>query len=379
MFCTKCGTQNPDGAGYCVKCGTKLVTDEQPSQATQSSQLPPTASAQRPQQYSVSSMPQKKKSKAPVVLGIVGGIVALFILVGIIGIVVDSQENQPLNRQESSVMTSSSGDNDKVELSKTYVNANEGISFQYPGEWEKVPEAEWGDYLEVSDRMLVLLVRIDEDDPTQSSMLLVRKYDVPIEEAQEMFFSNETEFLELYSDVDIKGTSVTKIDTIPAREIRYLDDNGDGCQSYFYIAGAYTYKIEIYWTDEDPGKRRQVFDAVMDSYTIHADKLEAAADTKQETPEVKPTLPYGYEWVEGPTTTDDDYPLIEGVIRNNTGTNIPMAFISFNLYDGNGNLIENAGDSISDWQNGTAWKFSANGYAAFAYYEFASLDVFDFS
>lgn len=27
MFCTKCGTQNPEGAGFCVKCGAKLVAD----------------------------------------------------------------------------------------------------------------------------------------------------------------------------------------------------------------------------------------------------------------------------------------------------------------------------------------------------------------
>lgn len=466
----------------------------------------------------VSPVPQKKKSKAPlIILGIVGGIVALFILVGIIGLVLDSQEGSPSKQQRSSTATSSSAAGDKVELSKTYVNTNEGISFKYPDEWEKVAEADWGNYLEASDDILVLLVRIDEDDPALNSMLLVRKFDVPIEDAQEMFFSNETEFLELYSDVDIKETSVTKVDTVPAREIRYLDENGDGCQSYFYIAGAYTYKIEIYWPGEELGSRKQVFDAIMDSYTINAEELdittnqtgaESAAQeyqdmvlykdipvdsllaasydeiietfgepdssklggetitygttemsfdmssgnepylcivesttpgdftyngqalttdqegltkifgispedngfgqwcyywdlmgetvsltvdpsvssvrvswwgtSSQETPEVKPALPYGYEWVEGPTATNENYPVIEGVIRNNTGTNMDITSIVFHLYDENGNLIGNASDSISDWQNGTTWKFSANCYAAFAYYEFASLNVVDF-
>lgn len=98
MFCTKCGTQNPEGAGFCVKCGAKLVADNpgpgtapstQPNAAgsaqpvsapgaadNSGQQAPPqptnhTAppvqqwSAQPQQPYATQQAPVKKKSKAP--------------------------------------------------------------------------------------------------------------------------------------------------------------------------------------------------------------------------------------------------------------------------------------------------------------------------
>ena len=94
MFCTKCGTQNPEGAGFCVKCGAKLIADNpvpetapptQPNVAgsarpvsapntadTSGQQTPPQSSDQtappsaQPQKpYTVQQAPVKKKSKAP--------------------------------------------------------------------------------------------------------------------------------------------------------------------------------------------------------------------------------------------------------------------------------------------------------------------------
>lgn len=115
MFCTKCGTQNPDGAAFCVKCGAKLVTDNPgpekvappPSNAAGSAQsvgapdaadnsgqqtppqptnqgAPPVQqwSAQPQQPYAVQQAPIKKKSKAPfIAIGAIVLVIAAILFV----------------------------------------------------------------------------------------------------------------------------------------------------------------------------------------------------------------------------------------------------------------------------------------------------------
>lgn len=46
MFCSKCGTQNPDEAVYCCSCGCQISNNQQPQNANQSaSKAPPVPSA----------------------------------------------------------------------------------------------------------------------------------------------------------------------------------------------------------------------------------------------------------------------------------------------------------------------------------------------
>lgn len=522
MFCPKCGTQNPDGAAFCMKCGAKMAADEQPLRTTQSPPPPPVTPIRQtpqqpagtppvpqqymPQQYSVSPVLQKKKSKAPfIVLGIVGGIVALFILLIIIGMIADSQDEPPASQQESSAVTSSSAESDKVKLSKTYVNTNAGISFRYPAEWEKILDTDWDDYLSDSDGVLVLLAREDDDDPSLNSLILLTQFELD-EEDQEIFFSDDDTFLDWFtSDEDkrTKETSVMDLDGIPARRITFVDSDGDGCQYYFYIAGNTLYRIDFLWLDEDAGELQPIFDAIMDSYTINKDKLEAAAETEQtaadpsaaseyqdmvlykgipvdyllaasyddiieafgepdssmfggeeitygstgmtfemfdwpepylcilesttlddftyngqalttdrdgltkifgmspedngfgqwcyswdlmgqpvtltadpsassiqvtwwdtsnkEAPSLEPKLPDGYEWVTMPYVTKNEFgsQYIEGIIRNNTGSDKSYLQIEFTLYDTNGDRTDSAWDNITNLKNGDTWHFKA--------------------
>ncbi len=41
MYCTNCGSQNPDDAGYCFKCGNKLVTSATAPSQVQTPSPPP--------------------------------------------------------------------------------------------------------------------------------------------------------------------------------------------------------------------------------------------------------------------------------------------------------------------------------------------------
>lgn len=124
MFCQKCGTQAKEGAQFCHKCGARLVnvpsksTEPTPTYATQvatrpsnftSPQPPKQQAAERPM-YQVSApysqqvqqpwgaqavFPVKKKSKVlPIVLGVVGGVLALVILIGIVGGVSSPKDNR---------------------------------------------------------------------------------------------------------------------------------------------------------------------------------------------------------------------------------------------------------------------------------------------
>ena len=122
MFCTKCGTQNPEGAGFCVKCGAKLVTDNPGPETTSSTQSNAAGSAQpvsapgspgnldqqassqtanraappvqqwsaQPQQpYAVQQAPIKKKSKAPFIA--IGAIV--LVIAAVLFVVFGSRDN----------------------------------------------------------------------------------------------------------------------------------------------------------------------------------------------------------------------------------------------------------------------------------------------
>lgn len=41
MYCTNCGSQNPDDAAYCFKCGNKLMTSATAPSQVQTPSLPP--------------------------------------------------------------------------------------------------------------------------------------------------------------------------------------------------------------------------------------------------------------------------------------------------------------------------------------------------
>lgn len=110
MFCPKCGKQIPDGIRFCPECGAQLASPapapqeaapapETPAPApvqaeTPAPAEPPKAEAPAPQPQPQSVYPPqpvppapKKKSKLPLILGLVGGGLLLFVLLAVAGII----------------------------------------------------------------------------------------------------------------------------------------------------------------------------------------------------------------------------------------------------------------------------------------------------
>lgn len=116
MFCTKCGTQNPEGAGFCIKCGAKLVTEEpapaqpiapepprpvqQPAQPAQPQQRAP--SGQPTPTYPQPAMsPASQKKKMPKWPFIVGG--AVVVVLALILVVIFGDVGKPKYNYEATL------------------------------------------------------------------------------------------------------------------------------------------------------------------------------------------------------------------------------------------------------------------------------------
>ena len=81
MFCKKCGTQLNENANFCAVCGTPVGANLNQAQPAQ--QAEPFAQAQPAvQQWNPTMKP--KKSKTPLILGLVGAVLALVIVLVVV-------------------------------------------------------------------------------------------------------------------------------------------------------------------------------------------------------------------------------------------------------------------------------------------------------
>lgn len=397
MFCHKCGTQNPDDAGFCIKCGAKLITEDsqqavpapvtpQQSQATPASQQPiQPAPPQQPVPPVVPgtvptapAMPPKKKSRKKF---IVLGIVLLVVIIGIFiavnwegetdyiatvkahmpfnksqglpysyeevfgkylsnavwmteksetgaDVVVDgigTGTDTPIqitigvkpapNQPDIALITPKSikaGDseastegettdilyvffaaysedvkdfaairdgiekaNRKFELTETYTNEKEGISFRYPSELEYNEGGEYGTEDEEGTSMVAIF------GTYTLSAMGDPSFDMKIQkltdrELMDKAFADEPEFLDTFgydSDVftDIKiGTD--ELDGVEARTVQ-AQSAVEGLPSvvlheYYYVSGPSVYRVILSCSEEALDVYAELFRQIMDSYTI---------------------------------------------------------------------------------------------------------------
>ena len=96
MFCSNCGTQNPDSTGFCSNCGAALT----PVAASSGTSVPPVAPA--PSIAPVVALPQQKTNVLCIVgfFGSLGSIILLgatsfiFLIISIIGLISASARNE---------------------------------------------------------------------------------------------------------------------------------------------------------------------------------------------------------------------------------------------------------------------------------------------
>jgi len=128
LICPECGTDNREDARFCELCYRSLVTGEQP--ARRPSELDSVSSAigrQPPERFAsldaITSVPRKRKMKPArkaAWFGIVSA--AVIAVIAMVLIPVFSKEEAP-------------------EKPKKYDSKISALSFEYPGDWEKVTES----------------------------------------------------------------------------------------------------------------------------------------------------------------------------------------------------------------------------------------------
>lgn len=397
MFCHKCGTQNPDDAGFCIKCGAKLITEDsqqavpapvtpQQSQATPASQQPiQSAPPQQPVPPVVlgsvptapATPPKKKSKKKFVILGSVLLVVIIGIFVAVnwegetdyiatvkahmpfdksqglpytyeevlgkylsnavwmteknetgadvvvdgigtgtdtpiqITIGVKPAPNQPdialitpKSIKAGDIEASTEGEtgdilyvffvaysedvkdfavvregiekfNQKFELTETYTNEEEGISFRYPSELEYNEAGEYGVEDEDGTSMVAIFGNYAASamgEPSYS--LTILKMTDPA--LMDKIFANDSEFFDAFGynieAVTDKSTEQDELNGIKVRLAQSRIDLEAGRatiqQAFFYETGPSAYRVILSCSEEDLDVFGDLFQQIMDSYTI---------------------------------------------------------------------------------------------------------------
>lgn len=264
MFCPKCGAKALDGAEFCQKCGAKLITDHMDQKPTEAD------TQQTKMGNALQDKPKKKKSKKlPIILA---AVVLVFVVILIAANSNDLAERGEQAQKDEEYIKSQQDSKD-VNLSETYTNEEEGISFQYPSAWVPVSEEEFAEMDGVIENgyPLVMLANVTEDLPENTTYIGVSKYTATQEDIDYIFMDDEQFIDSIDSEVSVKDTSITKLDGIQARKFTYFTPNdGLGSESWFYAVGSTIYRIDFSWVGENPGNNQRFFDAVIGSYKITA-------------------------------------------------------------------------------------------------------------
>lgn len=282
MFCSKCGTKVPDGAGFCPKCGTSLAVGnmEQPMGVGQNLQAE-SAGAGHGAQPSNGARAKRPKKKKRMIIGAVILVIAAFFVINY-----ESFRERGEQAKRDEAIINSWQDSEDVALSETYTNKEEGFSFKYPSAWVPVSEDEFADRFggDEDGYPLVLLANEIEDMPEENTYIMVSKPDATQDMIDRLFIDDEQFAAAFGGDADIKDTSTVKIDNITARVITFVDKDGIGYQRYLYVAGTAVYQVDFFYKGESAGNNQRFFDAVIGSYKITAPKTAAVDDAAASMP-----------------------------------------------------------------------------------------------
>lgn len=245
MFCHKCGYQLPDDARFCQKCGTRVLhmgTDE----VVKPSSLPAN-------NIPSDNAPKKKSRKLPIVLGVAGLVVFIFIIAVLFSGLHDNNNYDSM-----------------IELTKTFTSEADDISFRYPKAWSIGNND--------NESIVVQLGNLDI-----YSFIYVWKFTEMPTVADNLYDMDDRYFIENFVTEnydDVESSSIVNLSGVYAREIYYsAPDSNVGTvyyRTYFYTIDSVMYRIDLVKKENNPIDVDTVFDAIMDSYTITA---EASVDS----------------------------------------------------------------------------------------------------
>ena len=286
MFCSKCGAKAVDGAEFCQKCGAKFIAfgDQMPKTVQTDTVLKGTKSTSSGTER---AQKQKKNKILPIILGALGGLIVLIILLSSLGGNSDSVSKAGNNGRSSgntkSDTVSGTANVGGVNLSQTYSNEEDGLSFQYPGGWKPVGRETLSNLTEGTElgELVALFANEIEDLPQENSYILVSKFVADQDMIDHLFIDDEQFAATFDNAVSIKDTSIVNQDGVPVRKITYFDPNtGLGYESYFYAAGSWIYRIDFNWMGENPGDNQRFFDAIISTLTItNSEKVTGPSST----------------------------------------------------------------------------------------------------
>ncbi len=265
MFCPKCGTKALDDAEFCQKCGAKLIAD---TPVGQSASAHPASSAQVPTQTPRSGF-EKKKSKLPIILGVVAALIIVLVIIAVIGSKVGSNPSTDNSQPPAGYLT--------------YTNTEEGISFQYPDTLQEGSLSEAGTYFTDDSMTMIVYLLARTVNGGQTPILDIRKVPATQSVMDEVFSAT-------LSNVAPEGNMiVTEIDDgsigdIPYRKFTLATKANDGSditiQRYVYFVNSFQYQIEFsgYTDDMESNEIKSFIDDLMDSYTIRTDSSVAPSN-----------------------------------------------------------------------------------------------------
>lgn len=296
MICRNCGTNISDDSKFCYRCGNSAYSvnnnnlnrsnAENTKNNVQNNNIAKAANASnqsiKQQNYSYQNPKQPKKTNKNDIINSIMIAVFCFIFLGIVLVVIlmallgKSFNTNPHTDTSTDIIVYT--DNTDINLTKTYINSEENIAFNYPEDWNIVDVTSDTDGQDVivalassKDRNFLTNMYITKEDTIKYTYYLKNKNNIP-----ELYAKLGSEVIEVIT---------TKIDGVDAIKVSSNDpDNGEGIQ-YLYNFNDSGYMIMLTVTTNNFDEYEPIFDAILESYKITS-STEDYGLTEQEVLEV---------------------------------------------------------------------------------------------
>lgn len=257
MFCHKCGTQLKEDVNFCPKCGAPVVLSKETLQVSA-------------KESTAEMMPKKRARKFPILIVII----VLFLGIVVAAMIGKKPDEKKYVEFSDPVKEQSGGNSnvqEKVNLTETFTDYENGITFRYPAEWVILDSTgelnivEMLDSENTADRIVTFHVNIIFDqDPygvyTQSKDTVQKNV------------NEYGEFLDL---------SETQFGSVPVKVLKYQRsglNSDDIVTMFWYKLDEEVYQVTCSCTASAIDTYEPIFEAVLDSYTVNM----AMPDQEQE-------------------------------------------------------------------------------------------------